>query len=84
MVWNRHERRDHAVSHRLMIAMDTRACRPTILDPSRPHPTRPRRPLGPAEAPGLLTSLATIGDPRAPKGRRHPLVATLAMAAAAV
>jgi predicted transposase YbfD/YdcC len=41
-------------------------------------------PLGPAEAPGLLTYLATIGDPRAPKGRRHPLVAILAMAAAAV
>ena len=44
MVWNRHERRDHAVSHSLMIAMDTRACRPIILDPIRPHPTRPRRP----------------------------------------
>jgi hypothetical protein len=41
-------------------------------------------PLGPAEAPGLLTYLATIGDPRAGKGRRHPLVAILAMAAAAV
>ena len=41
-------------------------------------------PLGPAEAPGLLTYLATIGDPRARKGRRHPLVAILAMAAAAV
>ena len=35
-------------------------------------------PLGPAEAPGLLTYLATIGDPRARKGRRHPLVAILA------
>jgi hypothetical protein len=41
-------------------------------------------PLGPAEAPGLLAYLATIGDPRARKGRRHPLVAILAMAAAAV
>ena len=41
-------------------------------------------PLGPAQAPGLLTYLATIGDPRAHKGRRHPLVAILAMAAAAV
>ena len=41
-------------------------------------------PLRPAEAPGLLAYLATIGDPRARKGRRHPLVAILAMAAAAV
>ncbi|HET6820189.1 MAG TPA: transposase family protein, partial [Candidatus Limnocylindria bacterium] len=41
-------------------------------------------PLRPAEAPGLLAYLATIGDPRARTGRRHPLVAILAMAAAAV
>jgi predicted transposase YbfD/YdcC len=41
-------------------------------------------PLGPAEAPHLLAYLATIGDPRRPSGRRHPLVAILAMAAAAV
>ena len=41
-------------------------------------------PLRPAEAPGLLAYLATIGDPRARKGRRHPLVAILAMAAVAV
>jgi predicted transposase YbfD/YdcC len=41
-------------------------------------------PLRPAEAPHLLAYLATIGDPRRPSGRRHPLVAILAMAAAAV
>ena len=41
-------------------------------------------PLGPAEGPHLLAYLATIGDPRRPSGRRHPLVAILAMAAAAV
>ena len=41
-------------------------------------------PLRPAEAPHLLAYLATIGDPRARTGRRHPLVAILAMAAAAV
>lgn len=41
-------------------------------------------PLEPAEGPHLLAYLATIGDPRARKGRRHPLVAILAMAAAAV
>jgi predicted transposase YbfD/YdcC len=41
-------------------------------------------PPGPAEGPHLLAYLATIGDPRRPSGRRHPLVAILAMAAAAV
>ena len=41
-------------------------------------------PLRPADAPHLLAYLATIGDPRAGRGRRHPLVAILAMAAAAV
>ena len=41
-------------------------------------------PLRPAEAPHLLAYLATIRDPRARTGRRHPLVAILAMAAAAV
>jgi predicted transposase YbfD/YdcC len=32
----------------------------------------------------LLGYLATVPDPRAPRGRRHPLIAILAMAAAAV
>jgi predicted transposase YbfD/YdcC len=41
-------------------------------------------PLGPAEGPHLLAYLATIHDPRRACGRRHPLVAILAMAAAAV
>jgi DDE_Tnp_1-associated/Transposase DDE domain len=41
-------------------------------------------PLGPAEGPHLLAYLATIRDPRRPSGSRHPLVAILAMAAAAV
>jgi hypothetical protein len=36
------------------------------------------------EAPHLLAYLATINDPRATRGRRHPLVAILAIAAAAV
>ena len=40
--------------------------------------------LRPAEPPDLLTYLATIDDPRARAGRRHPLVAILAIAAAAV
>jgi DDE_Tnp_1-associated len=41
-------------------------------------------PLQVAEARHLLAYLATVPDPRAERGRRHPLVAILAMAAAAV
>src|SRR6266540_3599445 len=41
-------------------------------------------PLQPTEAPDLLGYLATIHDPRSPRGRRHPLVAILAITAAAV
>jgi predicted transposase YbfD/YdcC len=37
-----------------------------------------------AEAPHLLAYLAAVPDPRAARGRRHPLLAILAMAAAAV
>jgi predicted transposase YbfD/YdcC len=41
-------------------------------------------PLRPAETPDLLAYLATVTDPRARAGRRHPLVAILVLAAAAV
>jgi predicted transposase YbfD/YdcC len=41
-------------------------------------------PLQETEAPHLLAYLATISDPRGRRGRRHPLVAILAIAAAAV
>jgi hypothetical protein len=41
-------------------------------------------PPRPGDAPHPLAYLATIPDPRARAGRRHPLVAILAMAAAAV
>jgi predicted transposase YbfD/YdcC len=41
-------------------------------------------PLRPAEPPRLLAYLATVHDPRRACGRRHPLAAILAMAAAAV
>jgi len=41
-------------------------------------------PLRPAETPHLLAYLATITDPRARAGRRHPLAAILALTAAAV
>jgi predicted transposase YbfD/YdcC len=40
--------------------------------------------LRPAETPHLLTYLATVTDPRTRAGRRHPLVAILVLAAAAV
>jgi predicted transposase YbfD/YdcC len=40
--------------------------------------------LRPAETPHLLAYLATVTDPRARAGRRHPLVAILMLAAAAV
>ena len=42
------------------------------------------RQLQDAEAPHLLAYLAAVPDPRAARGRRHRLVAILAMAAAAV
>jgi hypothetical protein len=64
------------------------AMAPTPADPSCSVPAALAQltqadPLGPAEEPHLLGYLATIGDPRRPSGR-HPLVAILAMAAAAV
>src|SRR5512132_712484 len=37
-----------------------------------------------ADAPHLLTYLAAVPDPRAARGRRHPLAAILGLAAAAV
>ena len=41
-------------------------------------------PFRPAETPHLLAYLATVTDPRTRTGRRHPLVAILVLAAAAV
>jgi DDE_Tnp_1-associated len=41
-------------------------------------------PLRPAETPHLLAYLATVTDPRARAGRRHPLAAILMLAAVAV
>lgn len=60
-------------------------------DPSSPIPaalahltcTDPRE-LQDTEARHLLAYLAAVPDPRATRGRRHPLGAILAMAAAAV
>jgi predicted transposase YbfD/YdcC len=47
----------------------------THTDPGQPHH---------GEAPHLLAYLASVPDPRAARGRRHPLVAILALATAAV
>ena len=41
-------------------------------------------PLQDSEPPHLLAYLASVPDPRATRGRRHPLVAILGLAAAAV
>ena len=67
-----------------MIAMD-----PVPADPSSSIPAALAQlahadALRPADTPGLLAYLATIHDPRRACGRRHPLVAILAMAAAGV
>jgi len=66
------------------------SCR-TPADPSSPIPaalahltqTDPLQ-LPDADAPQLLTCLAAVPDPRAARGRRHPLVAILGLAASAV
>jgi predicted transposase YbfD/YdcC len=65
-----------------MTRTDARVGRPIIPDPSRPGPTYSSRPEN-ADAPHLLAQLASVPDPGAIRGR-HPLVAILAMAAAAV
>jgi predicted transposase YbfD/YdcC len=57
---------------------------PSSSIPSGLAPLRDAGPLRPAETPHLLAYLATITDRRARAGRRHPLVAILVLAAAAV
>jgi len=68
-----------------MTRTDARACRAIIprSQPRSPNLTGPRQ-LQHAEAPHLLAHLATIPDPRAARGRRHPLAAILGLAPAAV
>jgi predicted transposase YbfD/YdcC len=58
-------------------------------DPSSPTPAALTHlthadPLQDSEPPHLLAYLASVPDPRAARGRRHPLVAILGLAAAAV
>jgi predicted transposase YbfD/YdcC len=54
------------------------------LIPSGLTALRQADPLRPAETPHLLAYLTTVTDPRTRAGRRHPLVAILVLAAAAV
>src|SRR5829696_2947186 len=67
---------------------DGRPCLPTDHPRSQPALTQlihaDRGQLQDAEAPDLLAYLASVPDPRAARGRRHPLVAILGLAAAAV
>jgi DDE_Tnp_1-associated len=66
-----------------MITVEARACRPIIPDPAGPSPAARCQPApgGRAPAPARLPS---VPDPRSALGRRHRLVAILALAAAAV
>jgi hypothetical protein len=75
MVWKRDERPGSRGCQRLMTATDARAC-PSSAIPSALAQLDGAAPLGDAEAGHLLGYLATIHDPRAPAGRRHPLVTT--------
>jgi predicted transposase YbfD/YdcC len=52
--------------------------------PSGLDPLCDADPLQHAETPHLLAYLASVPDPRGARGRRHPLIAILAVAAAAV
>jgi hypothetical protein len=67
-----------------MIAMDTVPAEPSSWIPAALSQLAHAGPLRPVDAPGLLAYLAAAHDPRRASGRRHPLVAILAMAAAAV
>jgi hypothetical protein len=67
-----------------MTTVEARAYQPTIPDPDPGGAGPDACPLQEAEPPDLLAYLATIPDPRARAGRRHALVAILALAAAAV
>jgi DDE_Tnp_1-associated len=67
-----------------MTSPDRRAC-PGIISPSRGCPSAGRaRYAGTHQCRDLLDDLAQIADPRHRRGRRHTLVAVLAVAVCAV
>src|SRR3954453_4672824 len=80
-MWNGHEPQGSCGSHPLMTTTAPRRCPAIIFDPLCPVPPGRCRALDQAEAPDLLAYLAHITDPRQPRGRWHPLVAILALAA---
>jgi hypothetical protein len=84
MAWSRHEHPGSCGSHSLVIAMDTVPAEPSSSVPAALTQLTHADPLLPVDVPDLLAYLATVGDPRRASGRWHPLVAILAMAAAAV
>jgi hypothetical protein len=67
-----------------MTRTDARACRPIIPIPAALTQLAHAQLLHDSEPPHLLAFLASVPDPRAARGRRHPLVAILGLAAAAV
>jgi hypothetical protein len=67
-----------------MPGLEARARQPTIPDPAGAGPALRYQPAPTGRTPHLLAYLATIPDPRAFAGRRHPLVAIFALAAAGV
>src|SRR6266542_5935224 len=83
MVQHRHERPGPCDHHSLTTTTDARACRAIIPIPPALAQLAHADPLQHAESLNLLGYLASVPDPRGPRGRRHPLIAILAMAAAA-
>ena len=84
MVWSRHERPGSCGSQSLMTGWKLVPADPSSSIPLGLTVLAQADPLRPAETPHLLAYLATVSDPRRRTGRRHPLVAILAMAAASV
>jgi DDE_Tnp_1-associated len=67
-----------------MTRTEARACQRVIPDPGRPGPAHPRCSPTTATPKHLLAYLGRVPDPRSARGRRHPVLAILAVAAAAV
>src|SRR6266511_847122 len=83
-MWNRHGLPRSCGSCRLMITTSALPAAASSLIPPVLTQRRDAAPLGLDECPGPLERLAVVPDPRDRRGRRHPLVSVLALAAAAV
>jgi predicted transposase YbfD/YdcC len=84
LVWSRHELPGSCGSHSLMTTVEAVPADPSSSIPSGLTALGHADRLRSAETPQLLAYLATVTDPRTRAGRRHPLVAILVLAAAAV